>query len=78
MILALEGLLLAAARVQVSFLEHGWRFCFIGGVAVQRWGNPRFTRDLDITLLTGFGDEKKFVDVLLEELRPRRPRSVCR
>jgi hypothetical protein len=73
MITAVEELLLAAAKLQVSFLQHGWRFCFIGGVAVQRWGNPRFTRDIDLTLLTGFGDEKKFVDMLLNDLRPRRP-----
>lgn len=73
MITALEELLLAAATIEVSFLRHGWRFCFIGGIAVQRWGNPRFTQDIDITLLTGFGDEKKFVDALLDELNPRRP-----
>jgi hypothetical protein len=73
MITAMEELLLAAAQVQASFLQHGWRFCFIGGVAVQRWGSPRFTQDLDLTLLTGFGDEKKYVDVLLNELSPRRP-----
>ena len=73
MIAAMEDLLSAAARIQASFLGHGWRFCFIGGVAVQRWGNPRFTQDLDLTLLTGFGQEKKFVDVLLGELSPRLP-----
>jgi hypothetical protein len=69
----MEELLLGAAGVQASFLRRGWRFCFIGGVAVQRWGNPRFTQDLDLTLLTGFGEEKKYVDALLCELRPRRP-----
>ena len=69
----MEDLLLAAAGVEASFLQHGWRFCFIGGVAVQRWGSPRFTQDLDITLLTGFGDEKRFVDLLLKELTPRLP-----
>ncbi len=73
MIAAMEDLLLAAARIQASFLRHGWQFCFIGGVAVQRWGSPRFTQDLDLTLLTGFGQEKKFVDVLLSELSPRLP-----
>jgi hypothetical protein len=25
----------------------GWRFCFIGGVAVQRWGLLRFTEDIE-------------------------------
>ena len=73
MIDALEELLRAAAEIQVSLLRHGWRFCFIGGLAVQRWGNPRFTQDIDLTLLTGFGDEARFVDALLTELNPRRP-----
>jgi hypothetical protein len=72
-ITALEDLLQAAADLQVWLLERGWRFCFIGGVAVQRWGNPRFTRDLDLTLLTGFGREQTFIRELLEHLSPRRP-----
>jgi hypothetical protein len=47
-----------AARDLQSFLEtRGWRFCFIGGIAVLRWGEPRFTRDVDVTLLCPFGSE---------------------
>jgi Nucleotidyl transferase AbiEii toxin, Type IV TA system len=41
-------------------------------VAVQRWGNPRFTQDIDLTLLTGFGEEERFIDTLLKDLDPRR------
>src|SRR5260370_35106783 len=69
----LEDLLLAAAGLEAALKRNGWRFCFIGGVAVQRGGNPRFTEDIDLTLLTGFGDEENFVDALLNELNPRRP-----
>ena len=69
---SLEQLLAAAADFQRILQGHRWRFCFIGGVAIQRWGNPRFTQDMDITLLTGFGGEEKFIDVLLAELAPRR------
>src|SRR5260370_33129383 len=69
----LEDLLLAAAGLEAALKRNGWRFCFIGGGAVQRGGNPRFTEDIDLTLLTGFGDEEKFVDALLNELNPRRP-----
>jgi hypothetical protein len=69
----LEELLRAAAELETSLLRRGWKFCFIGGVAVQRWGIPRFTQDIDVTLLTGFGDEAEFVDALLAELKPRRP-----
>jgi hypothetical protein len=58
----LEELLDAAAALEIRLRRNGWRFCFIGGVAVQRWGIPRFTQDIDLTLLTGFGSEEKFVD----------------
>lgn len=68
----LEELLSTAAGLESSWRQRGWRFCFIGGVAVQRWGTPRFTQDIDLTLLTGFGNEERFVDGLLQELQPRR------
>jgi hypothetical protein len=71
MISSLEELLLAAESLEKLLASHGWRFCFIGGVAVQRWSDPRFTQDIDLTLLTGFGDEEKFVDALLKDLIPR-------
>jgi hypothetical protein len=45
----------------------------IGGVAVQRWGDPRQTRDVDLTLLTGLGREEAFVDPILEQYRARIP-----
>jgi hypothetical protein len=69
----LDELLLAAARLQQFLVRQGWRFCFIGGVSVQRWSEPRFTRDIDLTLLTGFGNEENFIDTLLQEVNPRRP-----
>ena len=58
--------LFAAALELQSFIEaRQWRFCFIGGLAVQRWGEPRLTLDVDCTLLTGFGQEARYVDELL-------------
>lgn len=61
----------AAAELQSACLEHGWRFCIIGGLALQRWGEPRETVDVDLTLLTGFGGEERFVNLLLERFEPR-------
>jgi hypothetical protein len=55
----------AAKQLQGFCDERGWRSCFIGGIAVQRWGEPRVTRDVDLTLLTGFGGEDQYVDALL-------------
>ena len=51
----MRTLLQAGARAQQVFERRGWKFCFIGGVANFRWGTPRLTDDLDLTLLTGFG-----------------------
>lgn len=50
-----------------------WPFCFIGGLAVLRWGEPRTTRDVDLTLLTGFGGEQPYVDALLTRFAARLP-----
>ncbi|HVR35921.1 MAG TPA: nucleotidyl transferase AbiEii/AbiGii toxin family protein [Methylomirabilota bacterium] len=67
----LPGVLAAAAAIERFCRNKDWRFCFIGGVALQRWGEPRFTQDVDLTLMTGFGAEEPFVDALLAELTPR-------
>lgn len=67
----MKTLLGAGADFQ-SFLERrGWRFCFIGGIANFRWGTPRLTNDLDLTLLTGFGAEGQYVDALLARFDSR-------
>jgi hypothetical protein len=64
--------LLAAALEIQGFLEsREWAFAFIGGLAVIRWGEPRTTQDADLTLLTGFGNEERFVDPLLGQFRSR-------
>jgi hypothetical protein len=63
----------AALELQEFCDARGWRFCFIGAVAVQRWGEPRLTLDADLTLLTGFGEEERFVDELLGTFKARRP-----
>ena len=44
-------LYITALEVQRLCKGQGWSFCIIGGVAVQRWGEPRLTRDGDLTLL---------------------------
>ncbi len=33
--------------------------CLIGGFAVQRWGEPRVTRDVDAMIYTHFGPERE-------------------
>jgi hypothetical protein len=55
----------AAAELQAICERERWRYCFIGGLALLRWGEPRETIDVDLTLLTGFGGEAPFIDKLL-------------
>ena len=60
----LDPILAAACELEEFCRSRAWKFCFIGGIAVQRWGEPRFTADADLTLLTGFGDEESYIEPL--------------
>lgn len=61
----------AALELQQVCVEHGWSYCFIGGLAVLAWAYPQSTIDADITLLTGFGGEEAYIDTLLGRFEPR-------
>jgi len=61
----------AGLEMQTFIHNQKWKFCFIGGIALIRWGEIRMTRDLDISLSVDFGDEKKYIQKLLEHFRPR-------
>ena len=69
----MNALLATAAEIQNFLQRAGERFCFIGGVALQRWGEPRFTRDVDLTLLCPYGAEARPVERLLAAFAPRIP-----
>lgn len=63
----------AAIEVERVCRAASFDFCFIGGLAVQRWGQPRMTADVAVTVVTGFGSEEPFVDTLLAQLQQRIP-----
>lgn len=63
----------AAAELQAVCQSQDWQFCIIGGLALQRWGEPRETVDVDLTLLTGFGGEEQFIQILLKHFEGRIP-----
>ena len=56
----------AARGFQLFFEARKWPFCFIGGLAVLRWGEPRMTADVDISLYVGYGSEQVYIDALLD------------
>jgi hypothetical protein len=63
----------AALEVQEFCHARGFRFCFIGGLALQRWGEPRLTQDVDLTVISGFGREPEYADQFLAVYAPRIP-----
>jgi len=69
----MRDLVRAAAQVQKFLDQQRWRYCFIGGIAVQKWGQVRVTQDIDLTIFTGIGDEMPVIDRLLKRFVPRIP-----
>lgn len=69
-------LITEAQKFQAYCEGLGWEFCFIGGLALQNWGEPRLTRDIDVTILAGFGTENEFSSAILEAYRPRLPNAA--
>ncbi len=61
----------AAAEMEAFCAARDWPACIIGGLAVLRWGEPRGTQDVDLTLVTGLGREPLFVRELLAHFPSR-------
>jgi hypothetical protein len=61
----------AALAAQAAYESIGSRGCVIGGVALQRWGEPRFTADADLSVLVAPGDEARVIQALLARLSAR-------
>jgi hypothetical protein len=55
----------AALELQEFLDAHGEKFCIIGGLAVQRWGEVRLTVDADATVLTDWSRDEVVTDLLL-------------
>lgn len=66
------ALIAAAVEVQSVLSAGAIRACVIGGLAVQRWGEPRATQDVDFSVLAPPGDEQRPLDLLLGAFTPRR------
>ena len=58
----------AALELQTFCREKGWKFCFIGGVALQRWGEPGQTVDVENVLIKQ--QDKLNLDLVRLELKP--------
>ncbi|MCA9229468.1 MAG: hypothetical protein KDA57_02355 [Planctomycetales bacterium] len=67
----MNGLYRAALEIQKFCQDRQWKFCFIGGLALVRWGEVRQTQDADLCLLTGFENEAAYVTELLKHFKSR-------
>lgn len=67
----MNGQFEAAWRLHEFFTARGIPYAIIGGVAVQRWGQPRLTRDVDVTLLLPPGREEAFLREIVQAFPPR-------
>ncbi len=73
---AMKQVFEAAADITRFLDAQSWSYCIIGGLAVVRWGRARATADVDVTLLTGFGNEASFIDTLGHSYSVRRPDAL--
>ena len=66
----------AALELQELLRESGRPFCFIGGLALQCWGNPRQTQDADATVVTAFEHDEEIITKCFARFESRRPDGV--
>lgn len=66
----------AALDLQEFVMAAGWRFCFIGGVVVARWGVERVTQDADMTVFTKVVQDDECITALLGRFAARNPEAA--
>jgi len=50
---------------------HNLDYAVIGGIAIQKWGEPRFTRDVGISVAASLGDSADLVRLITERFPSR-------
>lgn len=73
----MNGQFEAAWQLHSFFVARGIPYAVIGGVAVQRWGQPRLTRDVDVTVLLTPGREEATLHEIVRAFPPRVPDAVA-
>ncbi len=67
----MNGLEVAALEAHQFFSERGTPYVIIGGMAVQYWGEPRFTQDVDLTVSAPMDGLAGFIQAILDRFEPR-------
>lgn len=63
----------AAWDIRQFFTKEMIPYAIIGGIALQFWGEPRFTRDVDVTIMIPLGKEGVVLKKILSVFIPRTP-----
>jgi len=67
----------AAWEIHTFLTENKIAYAIIGGTALPRWGEPRFTKDVDLVVRTPSGEGlEKFVQLLLQKFSSRVPNPI--
>jgi len=61
----------AIKEIHLFFTKEKIPYVLIGGIALQYWGEPRFTRDIDVTILVYPGAEREVIKKILSNFSPR-------
>lgn len=61
----------AAAELHLFFQQLGVSYAIIGGVAVQIWGEPRLTQDVDLTVAAPLDEPAVFIQQVLDRFPAR-------
>lgn len=73
----MNGQFEAAWQLHGFLSARGIPYAIIGGVAVQRWGQPRLTRDVDMTVLLPPGREEPALREIANAFPPRIENGVA-
>lgn len=66
----------AAWEIHQLLVELNAPYAIIGGMAVQYWGEARFTKDVDLTVVVPIEEQERFVQALVDRLPPRRDDAI--
>ena len=72
----MNRLIEACGEIDRFFRQKDIPYVIIGGMALQHWGQPRFTRDVDVTILVPPPQEEKTLKKILTVFTPRIPQAL--
>jgi len=68
----------AAWEIHKFLTKHNIPYAIIGGTALPRWGEPRFTKDVDLTVVTSLEEGVvPFVHLMLTHFESREPDALA-